>query len=234
MTITAPPLSDADLTAYLDGEADNALIAQVQAGGDAVARRLAALDVPMDVLRAGLSVDAIGAPDLPTHVLRRRASLAWPASVAAAFVAGILLTSVLRPASPPDWIDAVASYQALYVAQTVEGALQPVSTTDAVIGQIETAFDVDLTRARDVDGLTLVRAQMLGIGDAPLLQIAYRTADGTPMAFCLTRVDGADRDATTGTYHGLAGTSWVKDRVGYLLIWGGDAALVEQLAAGLV
>lgn len=232
MTDLDQTLTDEDLTSYLDGEADEALRARIEAAS--VDERLAALAIPMEDLRAQLSLDQLDAPELPAHIARAPRTLAWPAAVAAAFVAGVLVTSALRPPQAPDWIDAVAAYQVLYVEQTVGGAVQDSAATTAVIGQIEANFGIDLTAARDIEGLTLVRAQMLGFEDAPLLQMAYRADDGTPVAFCLTRVEGDDVAPTTTIKSGLAATAWVKDGIGYLMIGGQDGAFTQQAATGLI
>lgn len=251
-------ITDEVLTAYLDGALEASVSAQIDAAlahDDALAARLATLDVPMDQLRDLMAPAVWNAPALPADVLHSPAAFVvpepanapskplmrrlWvPAAVAASFAAGLFVAPMFAPAPPsagsPKWVEAVASYQALYVTATLDHATQAPDATAGVLTQASADFDVTLDPAIDIDGLDFKRAQMLGWNGKPLLQIAYLDGDGTPMALCLTRVGAEDRGPKTSVSHDLAGVSWVKNGVGYYLIGGQDIERVETLSQQVI
>lgn len=231
----AHSFSDEELTAFLDGEAEAGLVAQIEASLPALEARLAALDLPLETLRAGLDPAHLRAPEmapLPVAAAPQRFAMWQPAALAASFALGAFLFSPSEP--EPSWVDAVASYQALYVTETLSGTTQDGEVTQAVLMRAQAALGVDVDAARVLDGLTFKRAQMLAIGGEPLLQMAYLDSEGVPFAFCLTRTDGADKDPVTTVNHNLSTTSWVRDGVGFVLIGGDDDALVQALSVDLV
>lgn len=241
--------TDADLTGYLDGALDADQTAAIDA---ALARdpdleaRLAGLDFPLADLQGAMTPALLAAPVLPDHLRAvsqspapkaRNTSWLMPAAIAAAFAAGVILTPILRPAPSPlpvaaagGWIDTIASYQSLYVTETLTAAMPNAEETNAVLANAEAAFGVAMMPATAVADMEFKRAQMLGFKGKPLLQMAYLTADGTPVALCVTTVSGEDRGAKTTASHGMIGVSWVENGIGYLLIGGSDAGAVEALS----
>lgn len=260
MSETQRHISDERLVAYLDGALGDAARAEIDAALEqdpALAERLAGLDVPMAGLRAVMTPEVLSAPQMPEGLLAqvpapfaapplaegpadpaplpRIRSRAWvPSLMAACFAAGIALTYVFTPAPPapakPGWIDAVASYQKLYVTETLQDTRQQPTEAAQVLARAARDFGVPLNAALSLEGLAFRRAQMLGWNGGPLLQVAYLADDGTPMALCLTRVSAADRGPKTAISQDLAGVSWVQDGVGYVLLGGDDTARVEALA----
>jgi len=155
----------------------------------------------------------------PTAPSKRGVISSWlmPAAIAASFAAGVWITPIVRPDTPPlpiaatgGWIDSIASYQALYVTQTLATAMPNPAETSDVLAQAQNALGVAMAPATDVAALDFKRAQMLGFKGKPLLQMAYLSADGTPFALCVTTVSGDDRGAKTTQSHGLTGVSWWK------------------------
>ncbi len=260
MSDQAHPISDERLTAYLDdalGAEARADVEAALAADPALAERLYALDVPLDGLRAIMSPDVLRAPEMPPDLLAGftpeatpiplkqpdapspRPRRMWvPTLLAASFAAGAVATYVLTPGpsapSAPKWVDAVASYQALYVTETLAASQQDPAQTADVLSDAAASFDVALGPALVLEGLEFKRAQMLGWNGKPLLQMAYLAEDGTPMALCLTRVGAEDRGPKTSVSHNLAGVSWVQDGVGYYLVGGSDTEQVEALSAQVI
>ncbi|WP_370399982.1 hypothetical protein [Sulfitobacter sp. JB4-11] len=241
--------SDADLTGYLDGALDADLAAAIDAAlarDSDLAARLAALDIPLADVRAAMDPDLLAVPPLPDHLRMnaqeepgtpRRAAWLMPVAIAAAFAAGVIVTPFLRPPPSPlpvakegGWIDTIASYQSLYVPETLATAMPDAFETSAVLAQAQAALGVQMAPATQVAEMQFKRAQMLGYKGRPLLQMAYLSADGTPFALCVTTVSGEDRGAKTTQSHGLIGVSWVENGLGYLLIGGTDARAVEVLS----
>lgn len=248
MTGQGTEFTDADLTGYLDGALDADQTAAIDA---ALARdpdleaRIASLDFPLIDLQGAMNPAVLAAPALPDHLRARPEKPAtghlksWlmPAAIGASFAAGVILTPILRPTPAPlpvaaagGWIDTIASYQSLYVTETLAAAIPNADETNIVLANAESALGVAMMPATTVAEMEFKRAQMLGFKGKPLLQMAYLTADGTPVALCVTTVSGEDRGAKTTQSHGLTGVSWIENGIGYLLIGGSDAGAVEALS----
>lgn len=224
-------ITDEDLTAHLDGEADavtRTAIEDALASDSQLIKRLEGLDIPLDRLRAEGAALAEAVPPVVMPDVRPAPSKGW--LVAASLIFGLLLgAGAMRLANPQDtWVDAIANYQALYVPATLAGDVQPVEITKAVVSAFEAEAGISLTGVTEIAGLTFKRAQTLGIEGRRLLQLAYVTEDGRPVAYCLTTVQDRDRLARHSVTYGLGAVDWVKDGVGYVLV--GDLA-ADQLHA---
>ena len=214
-------ISDEDLTAFLDQaleEDQAALIRAALARDPALSERLAALDFPMDQLQNEASVLAQHIPPVSPPVAKPLGPKVW--WIAASLAAGIVIgAGAMRLANAPDtWVDVVASYQALYVPATLSGAVQAAEVTAAVISSFEAEAGLSLAGVTEVDGLTFKRAQTLGIDGRTLLQLAYVTSDGTPVAFCLTPVSEKDQVAQASITYGLQAVNWIHNGTGFVLI----------------
>ncbi|MEM9780493.1 MAG: hypothetical protein AAF813_11265, partial [Pseudomonadota bacterium] len=148
--MTTSVFSDEQLTAYLDGELAEDWVRDLEAQlatDSALAARVAALDVPLDTLRAAMDVGRISAPPyVAPPVAPPKARPLWPgmaAGIAASFIAGMVVFGTLRPAPEATWIEAIVSYQALYVTETLSDASQPADRTAQVLGDIAGQLGVD-------------------------------------------------------------------------------------------
>ena len=231
--------TDADLTAYLDGQADDdlqAALAAALAHDTDLQTRLATLDMPLGTLRAALDPRQLGAPEMPPHLhaaapAPARTARVWvPAALAASFALGLALSSVWQRPAPSDWIATIASYQALYTTQTLANSPQKSDLSHPALAQAQSDLAVALDPATAIEGLEFKRAQVLAIRQNPLIQMAYLDASGIPFAFCVTRVDEADRPLRTEVSHDLATASWVENGIGYVLIGGQDGGQITTLA----
>ncbi|MEL6840821.1 MAG: hypothetical protein AAFP85_16155 [Pseudomonadota bacterium] len=226
-------ITDDALTAYLDGEADASLTAQIKAAlaeDTALATRLETLSIDKTVLQDAFALDALTAPAYQPQPSTTQSTPRWafPAAIAASFAAGLVIMAALRPA--PTWVDTVASYQALYVTATLSGPTQSPAMAEAVLQEAEDLLGVDLRAATDVAGLQFKRAQVLAIEGEPLIQMAYLDQNGEPFAFCITSGDRATDVAGQMMSHGLATNAWVQDGVGYVLVGGTDLDVVSALS----
>lgn len=234
-------VSDETLTAYLDGELSAEEQRQVEAALEndpALVDRLEALAIPVDKVRDAFDTLLPQAP--PYRVPKPEASRpAWmPRAAAAGLVAaGILLGALWSPwqhqSLNSDWKMAVANYQVLYVPATLPGATPAPDKATAQLASLSDKLGRDLTEAASVDGLDYRRAQMLGLGGNPLVQIAYLSGDNDPVAICITRVDDPSYGPKAEMLAGLASAHWVEDGYGYLVIGGEDLGAVKGIAEGL-
>ncbi|MEP5731523.1 MAG: hypothetical protein ABJL67_19365 [Sulfitobacter sp.] len=235
--------SDETLTAFLDGELDVAQAQEIDAAlsvDDVLGNRLAGLDVSVTALRQAMDPGVLGAPGLPAAFLKapKRSYLerfGAPLALVASFALGIgLMSFVQSRTQETDWLNAIASYQALYVTETLSAAHQTPQDTDKVLRRAGETFGVTLTPATQIAGLEFRRAQVLGFKGETLLQMAYLTPEGTPVALCIVHLDDADRGPEETVMFDLAGVSWIQDGVGYFLIGGTDANLIDSFATDIL
>jgi len=229
MTDPKADISDELLTAYLDGELEADERARIDARLDAdpdLAGRLAALDAPLADLRVGMERLATLAPrpDVPSP---KRIS-AGP--VAAALVLGLALGAggmALRydPAPRDTWQDYAAAYHALYRVETL--ASIPAQTDFSAISPV---IEFDLDAFAQASRIQILRAQILGYDDQPIIQMAY-LQDGRPFALCVTFGDGTPTPITEGELEGLPVAQWSDGTHHFLLIGGEGAPNVAADAA---
>jgi anti-sigma factor RsiW len=230
--------TDEELTAFLDGEADTVLshaLDQALEHDDALAQRLAVLDATGADLQAAFALDRMNAPAMPTATvvplvqpIRR---FFTPLAIAASFAAGLMVTQILRPAPTQGWMDQVASYQALYVAQTLAVETQDPALVRATLARSGIAHTFDT--APEIEGLEFKRAQILSVKGTPLIQLAYVDDNGTPFALCLTPMQKADKPVSARARHDLAAADWITEGIGYVLIGGTDQDQVAAMAQGV-
>ncbi|MEM8837243.1 MAG: hypothetical protein AAGE89_04060 [Pseudomonadota bacterium] len=233
--------SDADLTAYLDGELDLASERELEV---ALARdpdlvgRLEALDFPRDEVKTAFDTLLDKAPPPPVRPKATpRTGQFRPLLIAASLTIGIAIGSfVSSPVNhdlTDDWKLAVANYQVLYVTETLAPDDPDPEGTEARIEAFSETLGRDLRPALNSVGLTFRRTQMLGLNGAPLVQMAYLSEGGVPFAICITRVDETDYAPRAETLIGQAAAHWVDDGIGFLVIGGADEAFVENIARDL-
>ena len=229
---------DGKLTAYLDGELDQAEQAALEArlaSEPNLRERLEALRAAADRTRVAFAALLETAPvadmrarlDAALAATPARAAWPWRRSVAAiaaavaivAFAAGLgagRWSGSLGDADHDDWRQAVVEYMELYTPESFGPAPSPrLAEALATLSQrLGAPLDVDRLQ---VPGLSLRVAIPLQYDGAPLGEIAY--LDGaTPVAFCITRNGEADAALTTSSRGGFAVASWAQGGRGFMLI----------------
>lgn len=241
MTRPDRDLTDIELTMYLDGEASAELSAEIEERikvDPILAQRLTSLEISITILQRAFDpqlLDAPAAPDSLNDVPQPSAVrvLGPVAALVASFALGIVVSDALDQ-GPPDWVEAVAAYQALYVTDTLNLPGQSAERTAHVMEWAQQELGVDLRPALEIEGLTFKRAQKLAFEGAPLLQMAYLDSNGVPFAFCVTLADEGARLPVAEMSHDLAVSAWTRDGVGYVLVGGADEPRVARLSKGLV
>ncbi|MEM7429765.1 MAG: hypothetical protein AAF441_27155 [Pseudomonadota bacterium] len=239
--------SDADLTAYLDGEADSETAAEIEAAlqNDAdLAARMEALQIDVGALRnAGDSLlgASPAAPDILQHAATKqgpdRAKRFMPAVAAALlfFVIGFGASRLTTPAPEETWQDFAAVYHALYVNKTLAHIAQSDEAAVAELSRVSNVIGRTLEHAElGAEGLDYKRAQVLGYKGKPLLQLAYLSKIGAPVALCIYKSGNpGDTPVRSEQHRGLSAAYWTKDGYEYLLIGGSDQSLIRNAAEEL-
>ncbi len=235
MTLSLADITDADLIAYLDGQAPDALHQRIEAGiaeDESFAQRVASLDIPIDALKRGFE-DVLSlappAPALPAprRLWRERGLRAgiFGTGLAAGLAAAMVLGFGAPAPEPEGWKAVVASYQSLYGAQTLTGAPTP-DQAAAQLLRVSDALGLNLTTLPEPEGLSFRRAQLLEFRGRTLVQIAYQRQDGLPVALCIIATDDSQA-LQNAQMEGLAAASWSAGGFGYLVIGGqSEAALL--------
>ena len=225
-------ITDEELVAFLDGELpeqDMAAITDALSQDTLLQERLGALDVPMKAMRDGADAMLSAAPAFPDTLIAKKPNDRMRlAGMIAVLGIGLGVAATVWPSGQPSWIAAVANYQSLYVAQTLDRS-EPIDQREANLLALSDDIGLDISPLSDIDDIDYRRAQLLGFDGQPLVQIAYLD-NQVPIAICITFVDGPDQSESEGTHFGLSTVSWQKDGRGFLVIGGNDTDLLRKIA----
>lgn len=134
-----------------------------------------------------------------------------------------------------DWRVAVADYQRLYVSETLpEGAPDAISRR----GQLKRVSDLSGMAVTDtmvdLPNLSFRRAQTLGVDGQTLIQLAFATETGEPVALCFTPETGSKMPLKSGQIYDMNTVSWRKDNVGFVLMGRVPQALLDETASAAI
>ncbi len=234
--------SDEELVAYLDGEADFAPMDDIRRALEtdtALQKRLAALDINTAALAdafGGLEPGHVAIPVAPAP--RRRglvASLAagaLAAGLAIGYVAGSWNTTPDR-----GWVDYVAAYQALYSHSTLAHVDTTPVAQQAELDRVGAAIgkSIPVGKLTVFPDAEYARAQILSFRGKALIQLAFLTSTGDPLALCIIRTDPEKMtDPEFKELEGLSAASWARSGYAYLLIGGNDAAMIERMSQSFI
>ena len=143
-----------------------------------------------------------------------------------------VFTGLGQPApQTPGWKAVVANYQVLYGKATLETANPSAEDTAQQVARVGNALGLNMSSLPEPAGLTFKRAQLLEFNGRTLVQIAYATDDGTPIALCILATQNPDTpDMDLAAIQGLGSASWNAAGFGYLLIGGDDSNALNNSA----
>ena len=241
--------SDEELTSFLDGEADAELRQAIEVAlveDDNLAQRLESLSIETDTIKSSFSGLLSDAPRPPSLVSDAENATSGglgqinyfrAASIAClVFAAGILLGRIISLPDQAKWHEYAAKYHALYVTETLAAVPTDPKGLDTALTRARGALKHKLSKQAltDVAGLDLKRSQVLGFEGRPLIQLAYLTQNGAPVALCIIGNPTATKSPPhVTTMEGLAAASWSKGGYDFLLIGGKDATLIRDAALKL-
>jgi len=157
---------------------------------------------------------------------------------ASTLIAAILLSVLMtnRPGTAKTWREQVAIYQALYVTDTLSHIAPDPTVLSQQLERSSTALgrSLDVDAVRNLDGLSLLRAQVLGFNDTPLVQMAYLSENGVPIALCAVHI-GSDAQAgvRAEVLSGLPSVSWSDGEFSYMIVGDIAPSRLERMAQGL-
>jgi anti-sigma factor RsiW len=244
-------VDDTELVALIDGkldeEAKNRLLARL-AGDEGLRKRYeelrdagiriaASLDAlieeaPLPRLRAALLTVGVARPRRwPFYrVALRDLAAGFAIGLLAAGTAGWVAFSGAPPEEREDWRSAVAEYMQLYTNETFalpnpdrDFQAKKLSVVAERVGANLTTESVALP------GLRFESAYLLSYDGAPLAEIVYVDAHGSPVLFCVIANEGDHTPNRSDKQGDLALSSWSRGGRGYLVI----GRLAEEQVAEL-
>ncbi|WP_299722352.1 hypothetical protein [uncultured Tateyamaria sp.] len=243
---TVRDFSDEELTAFLDGEADASLEAEISAAletDEALADRMAGLEIPMAAIAGAFEELLANAPPMPAlppampEPANTNARLSWAwgfgtfGTGLAAGLAVALFTGFGTPEpAPRGWVSFVASYQTLYTTATLTDVNPSQQEAALQLASVSESIGIDLANLPQAEGLTFKRAQLLGFNGKPLVQISYLREDGTPVALCIIPAGPDSKGLNMGSAEGLDVARWNTPGYGFLLIGGQEGEPLEREA----
>jgi anti-sigma factor RsiW len=184
------------LVAYVDGELDEAGIAEVErmlADNEAARRSVQIYRETAALLRAACAESVYAAGSMPFVAVPRPARIArWRRPLAVAAAVLLLLIGygagwMTAPGADDDeFIDDVAEYHEVYSRETTHLAEVPAEQTD----EIERWLGARLRRPivppdLRTEGLRFAGARLWISDGKPVADLLYTRADGLPVAFCI-------------------------------------------------
>lgn len=237
--------SDEQLTAYLDGEADSELrrsIDDARTKDANLEQRLQRLGLDADTVKAAFDKLLGNAPAPPQVLTDVTDDVRSPGGLAALRLAacaiGFLLVGSLigwqmSSARHDNWQSAAAIYHKLYVTQTLAHVNAMDSKRSDELRRVSAALGrpIALKGLTGANNLEYKRAQILGYRGRPLIQLAFLTADGVPVALCIMGAPSSDaKEIRADQFAGLNAASWIRDGYEFLILGNTDPARLVKFA----
>jgi anti-sigma factor RsiW len=203
-------------------------------------------EMPEALKKQLMSMSAVA--NVPTQIspkvqeLPRRRWLNFAGSglaLAASFAAGVAVKPAwfsgagAKPVDDvADWAKAVASYQAMYVRDTVERVRDTEANAKRVISEFQSQSPAVLV-VPDLSavGFEFKRIQRLAFNDKPLIQMAYLPQRGKPAALCvMSAASKGDLDASVRRLENLSIVTWTRTQLSY--VFAVDLAQDDALKIG--
>ncbi|MBO9406874.1 hypothetical protein J7399_05515 [Shimia sp. R9_1] len=238
--------SDEELVAYLDGESEFAAVDQIESAlqdDAALNKRLDALRIDIGALQDSFellqpSAEAIAALPVGPKAPVKRPVFAVGMAACIALAVGFGLGSWSTNQSPSGWVEYVAAYQALYTHATLDHISQSPEQLREELGRVSAAVgkDIALEQLTALPDVEYKRGQVLSFEGRPLIQLAFATPSGVPIALCIIRsedVAKTEEAMATMRLEGLSSAVWSDGVHEYVLIGGKEDGLVRRMGQAL-
>jgi anti-sigma factor RsiW len=252
-------IDEVTLRAYVDAELSTAERQNVDVAlAHSAELRLQLAAMKASCLPYQAAFDAQAMPEMPEALKKQLAAMSAIASVptqvssapkrqwlsyagggfalAASFAAGMAVQPSWFTSKPiddvADWAKAVASYQAMYVRDTVERVRDSEANAKRVITEFQSHSQAVLV-VPDLSavGFEFKRIQRLAFNDKPLIQMAYLPQQGKPAALCVMgATNRGDIDASVRRLENLSIVTWTRAQLSY--VFAVDLAQADALKIG--
>lgn len=236
--------TDEQLVAFLDGEFDHTPAEEIKAALDHSEELNARLKL-LTLNKTAMSdaFDALGqtAPSYEDIMGadKTKASndnfnfvkIAAVAIVAAGI--GIFASPIIQQDRFEDWHEYVAAYQALYATDTLVHVNNDEQATEEELQRVASKLekDISITDLKIDEKLEYKRGQVLNYKGRPLLQFAFLSREGAPVALCVMRsLTQKQESVSTGEIENMQSAHWSNGSFDYMLIGPLSAKEIESYA----
>lgn len=162
---------------------------------------------------------------VPTESAARSGWKHWEilGGLAASFVLGIGLhfgiVTYQNHSGVGNWVADAASYQSLYVRDTVQNIkTDPIAS----VATLKNIYDREHVHIEIPDmnkvGMQFKRIQRLGFNGELLVQMVYLPESGNPVALCVMAENGPDSEPHVAQYKNMNAVTWRHAGLGYALL----------------
>jgi anti-sigma factor RsiW len=192
-------------------------------------RQLQAMFAELVNGQAAASASAAPEDEKVVPLRRSRPPGIWQMAAAASialtmFGTGIVTGVIFAPdktvTASRSWMEAVAQYVSLFSEQTLAGMPADPAARDEGLRRVSTALGLDISREKlaALPTLDFQGTQLLQLEGKPLVQIAFRSDTGKPVAICIIKTTKAPEAAAPDKRHGLNIVHWIANGYGFMVI----------------
>lgn len=235
--------SDEELVAYLDGESEHTRMEEIEAALKedlALVERIEGLRIDTEQIAASLET-LVNPKAVPPSFLNatagRNKTLPMIAASLVALIIGLVGGQLISRPVEPDWRDYVAAYQFLYTTNTLSTIEASPASQQSELDRVGAAIGkaISVESLSDFPEVEYKRAQVLGYNSQALVQLAFLSSTGEPLALCIIRANNSESvPLNISSMEGLSAASWNAGGYEYLLIGGKDNSLIERMANNFV
>jgi anti-sigma factor RsiW len=237
--------TDALLVAYVDGELDPETALEIEKLVAADPRMQQTLDIYREtagLLRSACSehvyaTDAERLMPAAPCVLRRaprRYGLALGAALAACavgFLAGSRWSG-WSPSPAAELVTEVAEYHAVFAREEKHLVEIPADRVAELTGWLGKRLEKRLTVPDlSAEGLNFVGGRMLVVNGRPVAQMMYTRAQGRPVAFCITKLEGPAAPVQQSVHDAQRTALWQDGSYAYVLVGEVEEIAMQAIAA---
>ena len=236
--------TDEQLVAFLDGEFDHTPADDIKAAlahSEELNARLKLLTLNKSAMSDAF--DALG-QTTPSYEDIMGAETTKPANdntgfvkiAAVAIVAagiGIFASPIIQQDKFEDWHEYVAAYQALYATDTLAHVNNTEAATEDELQRVASKLEKEISIAdlQISDALEYKRGQVLNYKGRPLLQFAFLSREGAPVALCVMRsLTQKQESVSTGEIENMQSAHWSNGNFDYILIGALSEKEIESYA----
>jgi anti-sigma factor RsiW len=236
--------TDEQLVAFLDGEFEHTPAEEIKAAlahSDELNARLKQLTLNKSAMSDAFGAlnqtapsyeDIMGVDEAQTT----RDYTGFMKIAAVAIVAagiGIFASPIIQQDRFEDWHEYVAAYQALYSTETLVHVNNSQTVAEDELKRVISTLEKDISIAdlQIDEKLEYKRGQVLEYQGRPLVQLAFLSSDGAPVALCIMKSQSQNAaNVSTGEIENMQSAYWSSGSFDYMLIGPISATEIENYA----
>lgn len=236
--------TDEQLVAFLDGEFDHTPADDIKAAmahSDVLNARLkhltlnkSAMSGAFDALnQTAPSFDDVMGIDDAKNETDYRSFMKIAAVAVIALGVGFFASSIIKQDKLDGWHEYVAAYQALYATDTLAHVNNDDLMIENELKRVSAKLNAEILIAdlQIDENLTYKRGQLLEYQGRPLVQLAFLSSDGKPVALCIMKSQSSlVANLNTREIERMQSAYWSDGNFDYMLIGPVSESMIEEFA----